>query len=339
MKYHNPCKSLQALFCLLVLGFLVGCSTYFSTLQPKGSNEKVIYQISEKEAFKLAFQAMATNLPNTPITDITDSVRGYRALLGFGGGFDTYTQQVLVFPASGIDENGVERKGFYFEVSGSGSAIVTGRQKNKKIFKTLNKSLIDSKSGILVKDVRMVEYGGDSKVTENLDGDSIEKLALSPPPKISKITGKRKSAKEATTPQGNVTKEKLAVMDLKAKYGVEQELAEGLSVVIRDAIQGLGDYEVVSKDDVEVVAIRTAIRQSLGCDDTKCLIAVGRSLGTKFMVAGAISKFGDTYNISLRLIDTVGENAGVKERVNRNCKCAEDELIEAAKVTASLLLE
>ena len=150
---------------LALVGFLVGCSTYFSTLQPKGSNEKVIYQISEKEAFKLAFQAMATNLPNTPITEITDSVRGYRAL--FGGGFDTYTQQVLVFPAAGIDEHGVERKGFYFEVSGSGSAIVTGRGKNKKIFKTLNKSLIDSKSGILVKDVRIVEYGGDSKVTEN----------------------------------------------------------------------------------------------------------------------------------------------------------------------------
>lgn len=150
---------------LALVGFLVGCSTYFSTLQPKGSNEKVIYQISEKEAFKLAFQAIATNLPDRPITETADSVRGYRAL--FGGGFDTYTQQVLVFPVAGIDENGVERKGFYFEVSGSGSAIVTGRQKNKKIFKTLNKSLIDSKSGILVKDVRMVEYGGDSKVTEN----------------------------------------------------------------------------------------------------------------------------------------------------------------------------
>jgi hypothetical protein len=57
------------------------------------------------------------------------------------------------------------------------------------------------------------------------------------------------------------------------------------------------------------------------------------------MVAGDISKFGDTYNISLRLLNTMGSDAGVKKRINRDCKCAEDELIEAARMTASQLLE
>ena len=132
---------------------------------------------------------------------------------------------------------------------------------------------------------------------------------------------------------------KLAVMDLKAKYGVKEGLAEGLSVVIRDTIQGLGDYEVLSKDDVEVIAKRAAVRQSLGCDDTKCLIDIGKSLGTKYMVAGAISKFGDTYIISLRLLNTMGEDTGVKRRINRNCKCVEDLLIEAAKGTVRELFE
>jgi hypothetical protein len=133
-------------------------------------------------------------------------------------------------------------------------------------------------------------------------------------------------------------KPKLAVMDLKAKYGVERGLAEGLSEIIRDSIHGLGDYEVLSKDDVEVIAKRTAIRQSLGCDDTKCLIAIGKSLGSKFMVAGSISKFGDTYNISLRLIETTGKNPGVRKRIGKRCKCAEDELIgTSATVAASLM--
>ena len=149
----------------------------------------------------------------------------------------------------------------------------------------------------------------------------------------------RKSGVDLTKLAITDAKEKLAVMDLQAKYGVEQRLAEGLSVVVRDAIQGFGHYEVLSKDDVEVVAKRTAIRQSLGCDDTQCLIDIGRSLGSRFMVAGAISKFGNTYNVSLRLIDTVGKDAGVKRRINRNCKCVEDELIEAAKGTARQLLE
>lgn len=146
----------------------------------------------------------------------------------------------------------------------------------------------------------------------------------------------KRTANESHTVAPNA---KMAVMDLKAKYGVKEGLAEGLSVVIRDTIQGMGDYEVLSKDDVEVIAKRTAIRQSLGCDDTKCLIDIGKSLGTKYMVAGAISKFGDTYIISLRLLNTMGEDTGVKRRINRDCKCVEDLLIETAKVTARQLLE
>ena len=122
-------------------------------------------------------------------------------------------------------------------------------------------------------------------------------------------------------PSTSLANEKVAVVDLKAKHGVNESLAEGLSVVIRDTIHSLGDYEVLSKDDVKVIAERTAIRQSLGSDDTQSLINIGKSLGTKYLVAGAISKFGDTYNLSLRLIETIGNNPGVKERVYRNCKC------------------
>jgi len=139
-------------------------------------------------------------------------------------------------------------------------------------------------------------------------------------------------------PRVSIAIEKLAVMDLKAKYGVEKGLGEGLSVVIRDTIHSFGDYEVLSKDDVEVIAERTAIRQKVGCDDTECLISIGKSLGTKFMVAGAISKFGNTYNVSLRLIETIGKDPGVRQRGNENCKCTEDELINAAIKIATILM-
>jgi hypothetical protein len=139
-------------------------------------------------------------------------------------------------------------------------------------------------------------------------------------------------------PSASLAVEKLAVMDLKAKYGVEQGLAEGLSVVIRNTIHSFGGYEVLSKEDVEVIAERTAIRQKVGCDDTECLINIGKSLGTKFMVAGAVSKFGNTYNVSLRLIETIGKNPGVRKRASKNCKCAEDELIGISATLAAILM-
>ncbi len=141
-------------------------------------------------------------------------------------------------------------------------------------------------------------------------------------------------------PQVSFAKEKLAVMDLKAKYGISKGLAEALSVEIRDAIHSYGDYEVLSKEDLETLAERTATLQYLGCaeDDSQCLIDFGRKLGTEYMVAGSISKLGDTYSINLRLIDTKGKDAGVKNRANEKCKCSEDELFNTAKSVAALVM-
>ena len=78
-------------------------------------------------------------------------------------------------------------------------------------------------------------------------------------------------------------KEQLAVMDLKSKHGVKKSLAEALSAEIRDEIHRHGEYEVLSKEDLETIADRAALRQSLGSDDTECLINFGQAIGTKYV--------------------------------------------------------
>lgn len=139
-------------------------------------------------------------------------------------------------------------------------------------------------------------------------------------------------------PSVSSAKEKLAVMDLKPTHGVEESLAEALSVEVRDAIHSFGDYEVLSKEDLAAIAERTRMRQSLGCDDTQCLIDFGQAIGTRYMVAGFISKLGDTYSINLRLIDTEGDDAGVRNRASEKCACPEDELYQTAKAAAALVM-
>jgi hypothetical protein len=139
-------------------------------------------------------------------------------------------------------------------------------------------------------------------------------------------------------PGVSLAKERLAVMDLKAKYGVADGLAEALSVEVRNAIHGQGEYEVLSKEDLETIAERTKMRQMLGCDDTQCLIDFGQAIGTKYMVAGSISKLGDTYSVDLRLIDTEGDNAGVKNRASKKCMCPEDQLFGTAVDAATLVM-
>lgn len=133
-------------------------------------------------------------------------------------------------------------------------------------------------------------------------------------------------------------KEQLAVMDLTAKYGVDQGLAEALSVEIRDAIHGHGNYEVLSKEDLESLAERTASQQLLGCENNTCLVDFGKKIGTKYMVAGSLAKIGETYLVSLRLIKTIGEDAGVKRRENQRCKCEVDELLNVVRAVASMVM-
>jgi len=135
-------------------------------------------------------------------------------------------------------------------------------------------------------------------------------------------------------------KERLAVLDLEAKYGIPKDFAEGLSVIVRDKIHSYGDFQVMSQDDIQAVASREQLKQALGCDDGsgQCLIDFGRQIGTRFMVAGSVSKFGATYTVSLRMLDTQGDNAGVVNRVSENCKCSEDDLIGTVQNVAASLV-
>lgn len=134
-------------------------------------------------------------------------------------------------------------------------------------------------------------------------------------------------------------KERLAVLDLD-QSGVESDLAFSMSVVLRDELFALGEYEVLSREDLMALARRLSLQQAAGdeCADDQCLVSYGRSLGTRFMVAGVLSKVGNTYSVSLRLLDTEGESAGVVNRVYERCKCSQDELFDTVAVAAAKLL-
>jgi hypothetical protein len=74
----------------------------------------------------MAHWAIASTFPNRKITVLDGPTRGYSTY--FRIMLDTYSQQILIFPAIGIKQNGEEVKGYYFEVSGSGTTVI-GRQK------------------------------------------------------------------------------------------------------------------------------------------------------------------------------------------------------------------
>lgn len=135
-----------------------------------------------------------------------------------------------------------------------------------------------------------------------------------------------------------LAKERLAVMSLKAQNPEQQAFAETISVEIRNEIHKLEIYEVVSQEDIDTLAQRTATIQKLGCDDNQCLITFGNQLGSRFMVAGSMAKLKEKYHIGLRLLDTGKDDPGVKARTSRECSCSEDELLKVARVLSVTLL-
>lgn len=153
-----------------------------------------------------------------------------------------------------------------------------------------------------------------------------------------KIVSARKSGRSSPISPAIKTGEQLAVLSLKAQYGVDKGLAEAVSVEIRNEIHRTSKYEVLSMEDLEAIAERTKTQQFLGCDDNFCLLDFGKKIGTRFMVAGSLSKLGGIYSVSLRLLDTEGKTAGVKKRVSKKCN-NEAELFDTSKAVANMLFE
>lgn len=142
--------------------------------------------------------------------------------------------------------------------------------------------------------------------------------------------------KQKKSPNG---KEKLAVLDLEG-VEVDTNLAYSMSVMLRDELHSYGQYEVLSREDLQAIAKRLSMQQAAGdeCADDVCLVSYGRALGTRYMVAGVLSKVGSMYLVSLRLIDTDGDNPGVMNRISERCKCSQEELFDTVSTAAAKLM-
>jgi hypothetical protein len=143
-----------AMLCILLM-FSVGCSTHFSTLQPEGSTAQILYAIPEEQAFQIAHGTLVTTIPDRKIEIIEGPIRGYSTYTQ--PFLDKYTQQVFVFPAEGLDALGKKIRGYYFEVSGSGTSGI-GYSINVELFKKVTEAAKATGKGIAVTGVERTDY-------------------------------------------------------------------------------------------------------------------------------------------------------------------------------------
>ena len=111
---------------------LLACSTHYTTAAPR-SGATTLYQISEPQALQLAHRALLETFPSRKVTPIVGPTRGfsttYRMMLG------SYSQQILVISMEGVAATRARVVGVSFEVSGSGTAMISGSSKNRALFR------------------------------------------------------------------------------------------------------------------------------------------------------------------------------------------------------------
>ena len=130
-------------------------------------------------------------------------------------------------------------------------------------------------------------------------------------------------------------KPRLAVMDLKPQ-GVEPEIAKNLTDLLTLEMDKLDQYEVISRQDMIDVLNAEAQKQALGCDEPDCFKDVSRMLNARFLLTGTIGKLGNTYLLSLKLIDM--DSAKVLRRVNQSLVGKSEELIGSLKAAVFALV-
>jgi len=154
---------------------ITGCSwsTHSTTLLRDGSSSagQVIYRISEETAFTTALDAYAVRYPKQSVDDIVDGDRrGYNADERFGTG-DSWHHRILVVPAIGIDANGNEVRGYWYDYSGGGTMRPTP-ERIAGLLQFIRAQLDATGTPVVVTSLRDGKYETDGKAYLGLKRDA-----------------------------------------------------------------------------------------------------------------------------------------------------------------------
>ncbi|MCB4790862.1 MAG: PEGA domain-containing protein [Elusimicrobia bacterium] len=110
------------------------------------------------------------------------------------------------------------------------------------------------------------------------------------------------SENQPTQPQAAAnTKLTVAVSDLNAK-GVSAMEASVVSDFLRDALTNTGVFNLVERSSMEQVLAEQKF-QSSGCTTDECAVKMGKMLNVQRMILGSLSKLGEIYYVSVRIVD------------------------------------
>ncbi len=109
--------------------------------------------------------------------------------------------------------------------------------------------------------------------------------------------------------------------------GLSKVEVEALADLLANEISRMGNVRVIGKSDILQMLKLEQQKRLVGCDTTDCISEVAGALGARWMVAGNIIKFEETYLLNLKLFDV--ERMEAISRVSRQVKGGKAMLLSA----------
>jgi len=131
------------------------------------------------------------------------------------------------------------------------------------------------------------------------------------------------------------SKRAIAVLDLRAR-GLEPTIAEQVTDLVLKEVDRTGLFRTVSQEEIRRMLEHEQQKLMLGCEETSCLAEIGGALGVDMLLAGGVGKIGETFVVTLKLIDVV--KVEVIHREERMASGKEDALVQISRQAARALL-
>lgn len=132
--------------------------------------------------------------------------------------------------------------------------------------------------------------------------------------------------------QGKTT---ISVYGLKS-IGIPQSLASSLQEHLESNLLGYEQYDVMSRNNIDVILKESRFQQTGMCSEEECLVEAGNILGVEKIITGTVSMVGSTYNVVLKMID-VG-TAKLESSVNQKHSGNMDTLLDVIEISLHTLL-
>jgi hypothetical protein len=109
----------------------------------------------------------------------------------------------------------------------------------------------------------------------------------------------------AAVPFTKTERPRILVLDIAPAEPAVAPLAASLSTAVASEVSARGYFEVLSTRDIGAMLGLERQKELMGCseDSGTCNAELAGALGTRLVLTGSISRFGDAYQLTLQLVD------------------------------------